>query len=80
MQANTTGQSSAAGEAALPQSRAIDEGFWPKGWWQLLDFRIGIIPLPVYLLLVVLIAGFAIEGSVPSEALFVESTNSQQRE
>ena len=67
MQANTTGQLNAAGEPALPESRAIDEGFWPKGWWKLLDFRIGIIPLPIYLLLVALIAGFAIEGSVPSE-------------
>jgi CCS family citrate carrier protein len=34
---------------------------------QLLQTRIGIVPLPVYLLLVVLIAGFVMTGKVPSD-------------
>ena len=67
MQTNTTGQVTAVAETVLPDSRSVDESFWPKGWWKLLDFRIGIIPLPVYVLLVILIIGFAISGSVPSE-------------
>ena len=32
--------------------------FWPEGWWRLMEFRIGIIPLPVFVLMGALIAGF----------------------
>jgi malate:Na+ symporter len=67
MQANPTKQVTAVAEAALPDDREADDRFWPKGWWKLLDFRIGIIPFPVYVLLFILIVGFAISGSVPSE-------------
>jgi malate:Na+ symporter len=41
--------------------------FWPDGWWKLMEFRIGIIPLPVYVLLLALIAGFVATGKVPGE-------------
>jgi Na+/citrate or Na+/malate symporter len=67
MQSNTTGQVTAVAEIVPPDSGSVDEGFWPKGWWKLLDFRIGVIPFPVYVLLVILIVGFAVSGSVPSE-------------
>jgi hypothetical protein len=50
MQTNTTGQVTAVAGTVLPDSRSVDESFWPKGWWKLLDFRIGIIPLPVCVL------------------------------
>jgi Na+/citrate or Na+/malate symporter len=43
------------------------ERFWPEGWWKLMETRIGIIPLPVYLLLLGLITGFAVTGKVPGE-------------
>lgn len=29
---------------------APDERFWPHGWWRLMEMRIGIFPLPVYIL------------------------------
>jgi malate:Na+ symporter len=45
------------------------EGFWPKGWWSIVDFKIGIIPLPVYLILFAVIGGFAATGAVPSDIL-----------
>ena len=32
--------------------------FWPEGWWKLMEYRIGIIPLPVFFLIAILIAGF----------------------
>ena len=51
-----------AGEA---QSEA--KPFWPHGWWKLVDCRIGIIPLPIYLMLLGLIAGFVLTGKVPGE-------------
>ena len=38
-------------------------------WWRLMDFRIGIIPAPVFLLLAGLTAAFAATGKVPSDIL-----------
>ena len=67
MEINATEEMTAVDESPLHNRRDVDTGFWPVGWWKLLDFRIGIIPLPVYVLLVILIVGFAITGSVPSE-------------
>ncbi|WP_258879265.1 2-hydroxycarboxylate transporter family protein [Paraburkholderia sp. BL6669N2] len=45
----------------------IKPRFWPEGWWKLMEYRIGIIPLPVYVILLALIAGFAITGKMPGE-------------
>jgi malate:Na+ symporter len=58
MQTTTNGAATAAEEI---------KGFWPDGWWKLMEFRIGIIPLPIYLLLLALVAGFVFTGKVPSE-------------
>ncbi|HXX86397.1 MAG TPA: 2-hydroxycarboxylate transporter family protein [Casimicrobiaceae bacterium] len=41
--------------------------FWPEGWWRWMEYRIGIIPLPVYVLIAVLIAGFVATGKISSE-------------
>ena len=41
--------------------------FWPEGWWKLMEYRIGIIPLPIYFILLALIATFAIKGKIPGE-------------
>ena len=43
------------------------KAFWPEGWWKLMDLRIGVVPLPVYLLLAALITGFVLTGKVPGE-------------
>ena len=43
--------------------------FWPKGWWKIVDSRIGIVPLPVFVVLLGVIAGFAATGTVPSDIL-----------
>ena len=42
---------------------------WPQNWWRIVDIRIGIIPLPIYLALLLLIAGFVLTGKVPSDIL-----------
>lgn len=42
---------------------------WPQAWWRIVDTRIGIIPLPIYLLLLALITGFVLTGRVPSDIL-----------
>jgi malate:Na+ symporter len=67
MQPNVTGQAGVVEGPILSDSPAVDGGFWPNGWWKLLDLRIGVIPVPVYVLLVILITGFAFKGTVPSE-------------
>ena len=53
--------------AAASNSGRGAEPWWPRGWWKLMETRIGIVPLPVYILLVALITGFAATGKVPSE-------------
>ena len=45
------------------------KAFWPKVWWSIVDYKIGIIPLPIYLILFAVIAGFALTGKVPSDIL-----------
>src|SRR5882762_3432791 len=50
---------------AVPDDKPA--GFWPKRWWQLMEFRIGIIPLPVYFLLLGLLVAFVLIGKVTDE-------------
>ncbi len=50
--------------AARPAHR-----FWPQGWWSIVDYKIGIVPLPVFFILIAVIAGFALSGKVPSDIL-----------
>ena len=54
--------SSRADSAAQPR-----RAFWPEGWWRLIDFRIGIVPLPVYVLLIGLIAALVAVGEIKSD-------------
>jgi len=58
-------RASFASEAA--QQAASSTRFWPEGWWKLMEYRIGIIPLPVYFILLALIVGFAVTGKMPGE-------------
>ena len=50
-------------------SRENATAFWPKVWWSIVDYKIGIIPLPIFLILFAVIAGFALTGKVPSDIL-----------
>jgi malate:Na+ symporter len=43
--------------------------FWPNGWWKVVDTKIGIVPLPIFVVLLAVIAGFAATGTVPSDIL-----------
>ena len=44
--------------------RPAARGFWPEGWWRLIDYQIGIIPLPVYVIVAVLIGVLTQEGEI----------------
>lgn len=47
----------------LSPGRSADQGFWSYGWWNILDFRVGIIRIPFYFVLIALIATFLHTGS-----------------
>ena len=56
--------------AAAPVSGQAPQAsgrFWPEGWWRLMELRIGIIPLPVFIVMAALIAGFVATGKISSE-------------
>jgi len=52
-----------------PSERRSQSGFWPEGWWRIVDTKIGIVPVPVFLLLILIIVGFNATGKVPSDLL-----------
>src|SRR5580692_4285643 len=41
--------------------------WWPQGWWKIVDTRIGIVPIPVYVILVALLVGFVYTGDIKGE-------------
>jgi malate:Na+ symporter len=43
------------------------ESWWPRGWWKIMDTRIGIIPVPVFVVLFALLAGFTYTGDIKGE-------------
>jgi malate:Na+ symporter len=48
-------------------SANIRRRYWPEGWWRLTDVRVGIIPAPIYLLLVVVVAALVYTGEIKSD-------------
>lgn len=42
--------------------------FWPTGWWRLMDYKIGIISLPIYVILVALLAILTQQGQIKPDA------------
>ena len=41
--------------------------WWPQGWWKIVDMRIGIIPIPIYVILIALLTGFTFTGDIKGE-------------
>jgi len=56
-----TAAASIAGKAPTAPGR-----FWPEGWWRVMEIRIGIIPLPVFIVMGILIS---VEGANSAAAL-----------
>ena len=56
-------------DSTIPAVVRSSSDFWPHGWWRIVDYKIGIIPLPIFVILLVLIAAFAVTGKVPSDIL-----------
>ena len=57
----------AASPLTTGATEKMAKGFWPERWWQLMEVRIGVIPLPVYLLLVALLVAFVLINKVTDE-------------
>ncbi|MDP4021927.1 2-hydroxycarboxylate transporter family protein [Methylobacterium sp. NEAU 140] len=58
--ASTTGATPPDAVPAEPRARR----FWPEGWWRLIDTKIGIIPLPIYVIVAILITVLVQEGEI----------------
>ena len=56
-------------DTTIPPIAKSTSGFWPYGWWKIVDYKIGIIPLPIFVILLALITAFAATGKVPSDIL-----------
>jgi malate:Na+ symporter len=56
-------------KGVAPTVAGATESFWPTRWWSIVDYKIGIIPVPVFVVLLLVIAGFALTGKVPSDIL-----------
>ena len=52
-----------AGQGDLP-------GLVLAAWWRLIDFKIGVVPVPVFLLLLVVIAASVASGKTPADIPF----------
>ena len=56
---------------AEDSKKEIPARFYPEGWWRLMEIRIGIVPLPVYLLLVAVIAAFVLLDKISGDISLV---------
>jgi malate:Na+ symporter len=41
--------------------------WWPQGWWKIMALRIGIVPIPIYVILVAVLVGFTYTGDIKGE-------------
>lgn len=57
----------AAKAAVAPQETTASTGFWPQGWWRVVDLRIGVIPLPVYVVCTAVLVYLLAKGQLPNE-------------
>ncbi|MFM0109757.1 2-hydroxycarboxylate transporter family protein [Paraburkholderia nemoris] len=60
-----------AASTPLPPDQAKKQAFWPQGWWRLMEIRIGIIPLPIYVIAGALIAILVYIDKLPNEISLV---------
>ncbi len=58
-------------QAAKPQGAtpraSKSPGWWPEGWWRLMELRIGVIPVPVYAIALGVITYLVLWAQLPTE-------------
>ena len=62
-----TVQFDAAPPGLVATADTTREKFWPHGWWKIVDFKIGIVPLPIFVAILGILAFYVAEGKVPTE-------------
>jgi malate:Na+ symporter len=65
---DTTEESVATYHEATRPLMSAPPAFWPTGWWRLMDREIGIISLPIYVILLALIAVLTQQGQIKPDA------------
>ena len=50
-----------------PPESVETKTFWPRGWWKLMESRVGVIPVPVVVALLAVIGYFLHRGKLPTE-------------
>ncbi|MDH7974457.1 2-hydroxycarboxylate transporter family protein [Sphingomonas sp. AR_OL41] len=53
--------------APIDDAHLIDGEQGPTGWWRVVDTKIGIVPVPVFIAIVLLIGAYVARGKVPSD-------------
>ena len=51
----------------VDEAHTVDGEDGPRGWWRIMDTRIGIVPLPVFIVIVALILAYIVRGKVPAD-------------
>ena len=51
------------------QTARARSAFWPYGWWRIMDARIGVVPVPIFVLLLGLISAFVATGKAPADVM-----------
>ena len=54
---------------AIPSSGEASAPAWLRHWWRIVDTRVGVVPIPVFVIVPVVLAGFVATGKVPSDIL-----------
>ncbi len=58
---------SAAPSAVAPEVPPVRKtGFWPHGWWNLMERRVGVLPVPVLVVLALVLTAFVVTGKFPA--------------
>jgi CCS family citrate carrier protein len=51
----------------VDETHEFDGEEGPRGWWRIMDTRIGIVPLPVLVAILVLVGAYIAKGEVPAD-------------
>jgi CCS family citrate carrier protein len=53
--------------AAPPDADRQGRQFWPYGWWKAMEWRIGVIPLPIFILMGAVLIALGAKGKLTTE-------------
>ncbi len=53
--------------ALIDESHTLDGEVGPRGWWRIMDTKVGIVPVPVLIAILLLIGSYVAKGEVPSD-------------